>query len=167
MFQDGAIVGIDLAGMVRNVTSAFRLSEIPAEKPRTDFSELTAPFTINNGLVNTPGTTMQSPLLRLLITGDANLVTEALDMRVEPKVVATLKGQGDVKERSGITVPVLVTGSFSEPRFRPDLKSILQQGLPKTDDLRKMVPETGDIDKEALKDAAKELLKGLPFGKGR
>ena len=167
MFQDGAIVGIDLAGMVRNVTSAFRLSEIPAEKPRTDFSELTAPFTINNGLVNTPGTTMQSPLLRLLITGDANLVTEALDMRVEPKVVATLKGQGDVKERSGITVPVLVTGSFSEPRFRPDLKSILQQGLPKADDLKKMVPETGDIDKEALKDAAKELLKGLPFGKGR
>jgi len=167
LFEDGAVIGIDLAGMVRNVTTAFGLSEKPGEKPRTDFSELIAPFTIKNGVFNTSGTTMKSPLLRLLATGDANLVAETLDMRVEPKVVATLKGQGDSKQRSGLAVPVLVTGTFSKPKFRPDVQGLLNQRLelPKGEDLKKALPGVGGTQKESLKDSAKDLLKSLPFQK--
>ena len=58
------------------------------------------------------------------MAGDAHLVKEKLDFRVEPKFVATIKGQRDTKQRSGIMVPVLVTGTFSEPKFRPDLERI-------------------------------------------
>jgi AsmA protein len=167
LLEDGAVVGIDLAGMVRNVTSAFGLSDKPAEKPRTDFSELMAPFTIKNGVFNTPGTTMKSPLIRLLVTGNADLAAETLDMRVQPKVVATLKGQGDITQRSGVVVPVLVSGTFSKPKFRPDVKGILTQGLelPKGEDLKKALPGLGDTQKESLKDSARDLLKSLPFKK--
>lgn len=129
IFSNGAIKGIDLAGMVRNVTSAFGLSPQGGAKQRTDFSELNAPFTITDGVVTTPGTSLVSPLLRVLATGKANLVDESLDLRVEPKVVGTLKGQGDVKERGGVTVPVLVKGTFSAPSFQPDLKGMLEMGL--------------------------------------
>ena len=129
VFSNGAIKGIDLAGMVRNVTSSFGLAPQGAAKPRTDFSELNAPFTITDGVVNTPGTSLASPLLRVLATGKANLVDESLDLRVEPKVVGTLKGQGDAKERSGVNVPVLVKGTFSAPSFQPDLKGMLEKGL--------------------------------------
>lgn len=129
VFANGAIKGIDLAGMVRNVASSFGVAQQGAEKPRTDFSELNAPFTIADGVVNTPGTSLASPLLRVLATGKANLVDESLDLRVEPRVVATLKGQGDTKERSGIMVPVLVKGTISSPSFQPDLKGMLEKGL--------------------------------------
>jgi AsmA protein len=129
LFTNGAIKGIDLANMVRNVTSSFGLAQQGAEKPKTDFSELNAPFTITDGVVDTPGTTLASPLVRVLATGKANLVDESLDLRVEPKFVATLKGQGDTKERGGITVPVLVKGTFSSPSFQPDLKGMLEKGL--------------------------------------
>lgn len=129
VFSNGAIKGIDLAGMIRNVTSSFGLTQPGAEKPRTDFSELSAPFTITDGVVNTAGTSLVSPLLRVVATGKANLVDESLDLRVEPKVVGTLKGQGDIKERSGVTVPVLVKGTFSAPSFQPDLKGMLEKGL--------------------------------------
>ena len=129
VFANGAIKGIDLAGMIRNVTASFGQTQQGAEKPRTDFSELNAPFTIADGVANTPGTSLASPLLRVLATGKANLVDESLDLRVEPKVVGTLKGQGDAKERSGVTVPVLVKGTFSAPRFEPDLKGMLEKGL--------------------------------------
>ena len=170
LFKDGAVKGIDLAGMVRNVKATFGLAKKGAEKPRTDFSELNAPFTITNGLVNTPQTTMMSPLLRLVVAGDANLVKETLDMRVEPKVVTTIKGQGDKMGRSGITVPVLVTGTFSSPKFRPDLKGMFKKGLhdrlkdpSKLKDVLK-----GGTGKESGTGSAKEqatgLLKGL-FGK--
>lgn len=129
VFSNGAVKGIDLAGMVRNATAAFGQTQQGAEKPHTDFSELNAPFTITEGVVNTPGTSLASPLLRVLATGKANLVDESLDLRVEPKVVSTLKGQGDATDRSGVTVPVLVKGTFSAPSFQPDLKGILEKGL--------------------------------------
>ena len=43
--------------------------------------------------------------------------------------MASLKGQGDDKDRSGLMVPVLVSGTFSEPKFRPDIESIAKSQL--------------------------------------
>jgi AsmA protein len=169
-FADGAIKGFDIAGMVRNAKAAFGLADKGAERPRTDFSELHAPFTITNGVVKTPGTSLKSPVLRVIASGTADLNNENLDFRVEPKFVSTLKGQGDKKQRAGIMVPVLVSGSFSAPNFRPDLKGMLKKGLegeiPKIDDLKKQLPKV-DIKKEGLKgveEKTKGLIKSLPFG---
>jgi AsmA protein len=128
LFRDGAIKGIDLAGMVQNVKAAFGLAK-GGEGPRTDFSELNVPFTITDGIVTTTQTALTSPLVRLLAAGKANLVDETLDFRVEPRFVATLKGQGDTKARKGIAVPVLVRGTFSSPTFQPDLKGLIEKGL--------------------------------------
>jgi AsmA protein len=159
LFNDGAIVGIDLAGMVRNVKAAFGLDQKPAQRPRTDFSELNAPFTIANGVVNTPETSLKSPLLRLVAAGSANLVNETLDFRVEPKVVGTIKGQGDTEQRSGLMVPVLVTGTFSKPKFAPDLAGVAKQQLEK----KILGSEQGEklLDKKGLEESAKGVLKGI------
>lgn len=171
LFNDGAIVGIDLAGMVRNAKAAFGLAEKTAERPRTDFSELHSSFTITDGIVHTPNTSLVSPLLRVLVGGQANLVNETLDFRVAPKFVDTLKGQSDTKERSGVTVPVVVTGTFSSPKFRPDLKGMLtkglEEGIPKPSELKKILPGQGAKPEElkSLEEKGKELLKGLPFGR--
>ncbi len=162
-FLDGAIVGIDIPGMVRNVKASFMGGEKSTEKPRTDFAELHVPFTISNGLVNTPGTTLVSPLLRITVKGKTDLVKETLDMRVEPKFVATLKGQGDTKERSGIMVPVLISGTFAKPKFSPDLKSMVKSVIPTEEELKKVIKD-GKIDKEELKkteEKVKELFKGF------
>jgi len=169
-FNDGAIVGIDLAGMVRNAKVAFGLAEAGGPKPRTDFAELAVPITIKNGLVRTTATRMKSPLVRVAAAGKAHLAKETLDFRVTPKFVATIKGQGDSQQRSGIMVPVLISGTFSEPKFRPDLKGLLQQtlteGVPKLPDLKEAIPDGDQLKQqgETLKDTAKGLLKGLPFG---
>jgi AsmA protein len=170
-FKDGAIVGIDLAGMVRNVKSAFGLENMPSEKPRTDFSELNAPFKLTNGVFDTPGTTLASPLLRLLATGKADLVRETLDFTVEPKLVKTLVGQGDTEKRAGLMVPVIVGGTFSKPTFRPDLEGMLKKGLegglPKPSELEQMLKKRETKKEQGQKEAIKpqDLLKALPFGK--
>ncbi|MCI0499981.1 MAG: AsmA family protein, partial [Planctomycetales bacterium] len=64
-FNDGAIVGIDLAGMVRNAAAAFGLAQKGGERPKTDFSELDVPFTIKNGVANTPQSSLKSPFIRV------------------------------------------------------------------------------------------------------
>jgi AsmA protein len=163
-FNDGAIVGIDLASMVRNAQAAFGLAQQPSEKPRTDFSELKLPFTITSGLFQTDATRLVSPLLRMLVTGKADLAKETLNFRVEPTFVATIKGQGDTAQRKGILVPVMVSGSFASPAFTPDLQAILGQQigqpLPDEETLKKMVPSKEDT-KKLMQEGVKGLLKGL------
>jgi AsmA protein len=163
-FTDGAIVGIDLASMVRNVQTAFGLAEQPSEKPRTDFAELQLPYTIINGLFKTDASRLVSPLLRVLAVGNADLAKETLDFRIEPKFVATIQGQGDTAQRSGILVPVMVSGSFASPTFTPDLKAILgqqlNQPLPDKESLKKIAPSKEERNK-LLQEGVKGLLKGL------
>ena len=169
-FNDGAIVGIDLAGMVRNIKSAFG-KEKGTQKPRTDFAELHLPFTITGGVFNTVNTRLRNPFLRVLAKGKADLVEETLDFRVVPKVVATMKGQGDTGDRSGIAVPVLVTGTFSSPQFRPDLefliKKSMQGELPDTSGLKKMMEEQGESGDGSTpaEEKVRRIFKGLRFGK--
>jgi AsmA protein len=173
LFEDGAVVGVDIPGMVRNLQASFGLAEKSTERPRTDFTELEVPFTMTNGLVETTKTRLASPVLRLLAAGNANLVSESLDFQLEPTFVATLKGQGDTKERSGITVPVLVSGTFSSPKFKPDMKAVLdkelKEGLPSSSELTDMLKGKGKESKEGepkpAEDAVKGLIKKLPFGK--
>ncbi len=158
-FNDGAIIGIDLAGMIRNVKAAFGLEQRPAQRPRTDFAELNAPFSIKQGVVHTPGISLKSPLIRILAAGDADLVKETLDFRVEPKVVATIKGQGDAEQRSGLMVPVLVSGTFSDPQFAPDLAGMAKKKLEETILGSGVGKQLGD--KQGLEETAKGMLKGL------
>ncbi|MBW2623893.1 MAG: AsmA family protein, partial [Deltaproteobacteria bacterium] len=164
---DGAIKGIDLASMVRNVKTAFGLEQKGGARPRTDFSELAIPFTLTNGVFNTPGISLMSPLLRVVGKGDADLVKETLDFRVQPKVVATIKGQGDTMKRSGIMVPILVSGTFSDPKFRPDLKGLITQDLgkklPGVKDLDQILPAKDKPEEiiKPLEETGKKLLKGL------
>lgn len=164
LFTDGAIIGIDLANAVRNVKSSFGMGEQLTKKPRTDFAELKIPFTAKNGLVNTNGASLISPLIRVIVTGKTNLVKELLDLRVEPKFVATLKGQGDTEQRSGLMVPVLITGSFSDPKIRPDLKGMLDSGvIPDAEGLKQILgTKEGQEEKiESVKEDVKKQIKSL------
>ena len=160
-FEDGAIVGIDLARMARQIESGFSLDE-QGEKPKTDFAELAVPFMLNNGVFHTDKAMLQSPFLRVAASGRADLADETLDMRVKPKIVGTKTGQGDTKERSGLTVPVIVSGSFDSPVFTLDLKSVLKDEILDQNKVQKIL-DSEEIDEKTqkkIKEGA-ELLKNL------
>jgi AsmA protein len=161
-FNDGAIVGIDLASMARNVKSAFGMGTQGGPRPRTDFTELAIPFTIKNGAANTPGSSLKSPFIRIIAAGTADLVKETLDFRVEPKAVATIKGQGDASQRSGLMVPVLVSGTFASPKFRPDLSAAAKEKIEKQVFESKEAQKLLEKDEvKPFKEDAKKILKGI------
>jgi AsmA protein len=157
-FRDGAIVGVDLAGMVRNVKAALAGEAVSGAKPRTDFAELAAPFSITNGVFNTPESSLKSPLLRLTASGNADLVQETMDFRVNPMVVGTIKGQGDTKDRSGLTVPVRVSGTFARPVFSPDLEALAKDQV-------KSILDSSGASSGSVREKAGGLIKGLLPGK--
>jgi AsmA protein len=177
-FNNGAIKGVDLAAMMHNVAKAFKLKEESGQATKTAFTELSIPFTLKTGLFATRNTHLKSPVLHVLAQGEANLVTETLDFKVNPKFVNPLEGQ-----KNGIVVPLLVTGSFDKPKFRPDLKAAIKQNFGKVVDketqklkkeiqkeINKRLPgnkSNQDLDKtkQKLKEDAQKILKGLPFSK--
>jgi AsmA protein len=119
-FLDGAIRGINLAAMVRNVSSAF-LNPEARETQKTDFAELAGTYTIADGIVSNKDLFLKSPLLRLEGAGTVSLPERKVDYRVTPKVVASLEGQGGEGQLGGLAVPVLITGPWNNLSFKPDL----------------------------------------------
>ncbi|WDP83821.1 MAG: AsmA family protein [Desulfobacter sp.] len=165
-FLDGAIVGMDIAGSIRNAASGLGLGEKQEQKPRTDFAELKIPFTADKGLVKISDASLVSPLLRLGVKGETFLVKESLDFRVEPKVVATLKGQGDTKERSGLLIPLVVTGTYASPKVRPDLAAVVGGQIPDAQGIKGLIEGKTEQEGKAgetasPEDKAKSLLKGF------
>ncbi|MDX8409028.1 MAG: AsmA family protein [Mariprofundales bacterium] len=114
----GSIKGFDIAGTLRNLTSFQQ----QGGSKQTDFSKLTASFGIVKGMVENKDLFMASPLFRLTGHGTVNLPAKTLDYHVKPKLVGTLIGQGDTMAvRKGLSVPVAITGSFNNPKIRPEI----------------------------------------------
>ena len=67
---------------------------------KTDLTELSAFFRIQNGQAATDNFKLIGPLVRVTGAGTADLGAKTLQFRVEPKVVLSLQGQGGFR-RSG------------------------------------------------------------------
>lgn len=121
-FLDGAIRGINIAAMVRNATTAF-LDKSAGAAQKTDFAELSGSFVIRNGQLDNRDAKLLSPLLRVTGSGTVDLPKRTVNYRVEPKLVASLKGQGGEEDKSGLMVPFIISGPWDKPSVTPDLAS--------------------------------------------
>jgi AsmA protein len=128
VFADGAITGINIAAMVRNVGAAF-LDPAAGETRKTDFAELSGSFAIADGIVDNRDMTLQAPTLRVNGAGTVDLPARRLNYRIEPKAAATLEGQGGQQDVAGLLVPVMITGPWDNLSFAPDLRGVLQDAL--------------------------------------
>ncbi|OLF72184.1 hypothetical protein AWH62_10055 [Maricaulis sp. W15] len=134
-FADGAIVGINIAQTIRNVsqlvggsgTSGDAEDEEAAstgEQQATDFSSLTGSFSITNGRISQQDLLMLSPLLRVEGAGDVNLAGQSLDYRLQPRAVASIQGQGGERDLRGITVPIRLRGGFNNVSVGVDTEAV-------------------------------------------
>ncbi|MDH3239801.1 MAG: AsmA family protein [Alphaproteobacteria bacterium] len=169
-FNDGAIKGINLGAMVRNVQSAF-LDPSASQAQKTDFSEMGGTFVIANGILKNDDLNMKSPLLRLSGKGTVDLPNRRIDYRVEPKVVASAQGQGATGGAAGVSVPVNIKGPWHDVSYSPDLGAALGNVAkdPKKalDSVKGLVPGIGGLtgsDGKKKGDSPVEGLKGL-FGR--
>ena len=123
-FQNGAIRGINIAQLMRNVFSNPLSGWGAGGTQSTDFSELNGTFTIARGILTNKDLKMLSPLVRIAGSGTVNMPKQTLNYRVEPKLVGSLEGQGG-STSSGLEVPVVISGPWSDPSFSPDLAAAL------------------------------------------
>ena len=129
-FTDGALKGINIAEIIRKAKAALKGEKLAStDTPvQTDFSSLTGTFTAKNGVINNQDLAMKSPLLRLDGAGTANLSNENIDYNLKVAIVGTSKGQGgkELEELKGLTIPVKIAGTFSNPKPTVDLENLIK-----------------------------------------
>ena len=125
-FTDGALRGINIARSMRNLTSGALSGWNNNDSEKTDFSAFNASFNIRDGIASNSDLSLIGPLVRVTGKGSANMPAQTVNYRVDPKVVASLEGQGGSNELSGFSVPVVIDGPWAKPRIYPDISGFLE-----------------------------------------
>ena len=126
MFQDGAIKGLNVAQMIRSLSSNTLQGWQEGQEKATDLSQLSASFKIDKGQATTTDLNLVGPLVKMTGVGTIDLGTKMLAFRVEPKLVMTTEGQGRAADPVGLGIPVMIEGSWAEPRIYPEMAGILE-----------------------------------------
>ena len=84
---------------------------------------------IVNGTLTNQDLALKSPLLRIQGSGSVTLPTETIDYLIRASVVESLEGQGGqgLADLRGVTIPVRVSGTFSQPSYQPDVEAVLTE----------------------------------------
>jgi AsmA protein len=115
LVQDGEIRAINVAKLIRALAANPLTGWRENEAEKTDLSQLSALFRISNGRA----------LVRVNGAGSADIAAKTLWFKLDPKLVMSLEGQGGSADPAGLGVPVVVQGTWGEPRIYPDIAGIL------------------------------------------
>jgi len=184
-FVDGAVKGVNMVQMIREAQARLKGETLPPaseELKETDFAEMKASFNITNGLVKNNDLSIKSPFIRVGGDGQVNLVTETIDYLVKTVITKAEQGQGgaELDALRGLTIPVRVGGTFTEPTFKPELGDLLKAQAKQALDEEKAklkaeleqleaekkaeIQQKIDAEKARAEDKLKDKLKGL-FGR--
>ena len=111
--------------MIRTLTSGTLSGWQERPDETTDLSQFSATASIAQGQAKTSDLFLSGPLVRMTGAGTVDLASKTLAFRVEPKLVMTTQGQGGSADPIGLGIPVIVQGTWSEPRIYPDVNGIL------------------------------------------
>jgi len=136
----GAVKGFNLERMVRETEAQLRGKQPPSDLPnQTDFSDLRATGLIEGGILSNDDLNVVSDSVRITGKGKVDLANERFDYRFEPVFVDPPRGRG-IKELENIPIPVLLTGTFDQPKWQVDIAGALR-GIAK----RKLEDKGGDL----------------------
>lgn len=116
-FARGEILGLDLAGMLRNLDMSYM-----GEGARTVYDSITGSFSITDGVLRNDDLQLSADRVSVTGRGNVGLGARTLDYRVVPARLGTDGGDG-------IRVPLLITGPWDAPRFRLDLEELAREQL--------------------------------------
>ncbi|OUR64388.1 membrane assembly protein AsmA [Methylophaga sp. 42_25_T18] len=129
-FTNGALKGINIAESIRKAKAVFKGGKVAEsdEPVQTDFSTLSGSFKATNGVIDNQDLLAMSPLLRITGAGLIDLANDAMNYGVDVSIVGTSKGQGgkELADLKGLTIPVKLKGSLSDPKISVDLASMLK-----------------------------------------
>ncbi|MFN3845010.1 MAG: AsmA family protein [Paracoccaceae bacterium] len=112
----GELRGLDIAGMLRTLDAGY-----VGDGQKTVFDAVDASFLIDKGVLTNNDLAFKAPYVTATGTGSVGLGARTLDYRLRPTALAAVDGTG------GIMVPLLISGTWANPKFRLDLESLARE----------------------------------------
>ncbi|WP_413692706.1 AsmA family protein [Pseudoalteromonas sp. KJ10-2] len=158
---DGELYGINLPYEIRVFKAKLTGKTIEEDKlvKKTDFASLTGEFTVDEGIADNQKLTMTSPVIRLDGAGTADTIKQTIDYKLGVTPLSKTDESTSYGDLSGVSIPLRIQGSFSDPSFSLDTEGALKEQL---EAAKTAVKDTA---KEALKDTAKDILSGEKVSK--
>jgi AsmA protein len=156
-FAQGAIRGIDIEAMVKDVGANILTGWRQGPDAKTAFDGLSASFTVNNGIAATTNLNFVSPVMSVKGSGTIELPRQALNLKVSPTLTLA-EAQG--LDLAGLSVPIIVRGPWASPKIYPDIAGILENPQAAYDTLRKLVGEGTTASFKEKGEEIKEQIKG-------
>ncbi|MCP5076649.1 MAG: AsmA family protein, partial [Psychromonas sp.] len=128
---DGELYGVNIPQEIRILKAKLTAKKTPTSDSvkKTDFASLTGKFSINKGLVDNQKLLMLSPVMRLDGLGLVDILKETLDYKLSISPLSSSKADTDHLDLSGLTIPMLIKGSFTDPKISLDTDSALKEQL--------------------------------------
>jgi AsmA protein len=158
---DGAVEGIDVWYAIAQAQSLIKKHALApdANKKRTAFDTFAASADVVDGVATTRDLLVASQLLRVTGQGTTNLATTAIDYRITATVLKAPPGdQANMADLERVSIPVKITGSFDDPKIRPDLAGMAKERV------KQEVEKKKEELKEKVQEKVKDKLRGL-FGR--
>ncbi|MCY1128727.1 AsmA family protein [Frigidibacter sp. RF13] len=151
----GELIGADLAAMMITLdASQYGTGQ------KTIFDSLTATYTMAGGVLSNQDFLMVSPRVTAKGRGEVDIGGRTLDYRLSAVALADDQGQG------GLTAPLIIYGSWDNPRFTIDLDALAKENFredldevgKKLQDELGITPNPGESVEDAAKRKAEEAL---------
>ena len=117
----GTIAGFDARGLAAAVTQRIVDGWQAGSATATSFTNLSAGFTIADGIAQTDNLALSADGLSVSGSGQVDLLRRAVNLSVTPRVAS-----GAAAEAPLLPVPVIVMGPWRAPRVYPDVDGILK-----------------------------------------
>jgi AsmA protein len=137
-FTGGALRGLNVANMLRNLTTGILTGWQYQRDSETTFSRLSASFKIASGQAQTDDLRMVGPLVSIGGAGTIDLPARRLKFRVNPLMLASVEGQGGKNNMLGFPVPIAVSGPWENPSIYPDVVGVLDNPVAAYQQLNKL-----------------------------
>ncbi|MEQ1836942.1 MAG: AsmA family protein [Candidatus Nitrotoga sp.] len=164
LLKDGAIKGINIAKKIRDVQGKFgkgsaAQTESANKEEQTDFSEMKASFKVTQSVAHNDDLLMKSPLLRLSGVGDIDIGNDSINYLARATLAKTLEGQGGSDQVGGLTVPVRLSGPFTNLKYKLEFESMVSEATKQKIEAKK--EEIKAEIKTEIQNKLKSKLKGL------
>jgi len=159
---NGALYGINIPQEIRTFKAKLTGKATPTEKnvKKTDFASLTGKFSIQQGVVDNNKLLMLSPVMRLDGMGLVDILQESLNYKLSVTPLSKSTADTELSDLGGITIPLLIIGPFSAPKFTLDMEGALKEELKiKAQQLESRAKEELKKQQETLQEKSQEELK--------
>lgn len=159
---DGELYGINIPQEIRTLKAKLTGKPAPTQAniKKTDFASLTGKFSIKKGVLDNNKLLMLSPVMRLDGAGLVDILQELLNYKLSVTPLSKSDAQTELYDLGGVTIPLLITGPFSKPKFALDMEGALKEELKmKTKQLEEKAKSELKKQQEKLQDKSQQELK--------